>query len=152
MKKASKRNWIVASLLSITLTFGFLFGLQPTREVKVTHAVEYPNALSSEIKIELSNVDGKPFTTFENGRYLHINPAYKTVSTNDNSLGADMADVEKEYQAFLRQLGEGLTVKHKTFGDGVIESVDQDKVTIVFNCGQKRFHVRTLFKNRLLQF
>ncbi|GEM_PF-5899288 len=90
MKKNSKRNWIVASLLSITLTFGFLFGLQLSREVKVTHAVEYPNALSSEIKIELSSVDGKPSTTFENGRYLHINPAYKTVSTNDSSLGADM--------------------------------------------------------------
>ena len=90
MKKTSKRNWIVASLLSTTLAFGFLFGLQPTREVKLTHAVEYSNALSSEIKIELSSVDGKPSTTFENGRYLHINPAYKTISTNDSSLGAYM--------------------------------------------------------------
>lgn len=90
MKKTSKRNWIVASLLSITLTFGFLFGLQPSKEVKVTHAVDYSNALSSEIKIELNNVAGQPSTTFENGRYLHINPAYKTISTNDNSLGADM--------------------------------------------------------------
>lgn len=90
MKKTSKRNWIVASLLSTTLTFGFLFGLKPSREVKVTHAAEYSNALSSEIQIELSGVDGKPSTTFENGRYLHINPAYKTISTNDNSLGADM--------------------------------------------------------------
>ena len=87
MKKTSKRNWIVASLLSTTLAFGFLFGLQPTREVKLTHAVEYSNALSSEIKIELSSVDGKPSTTFENGRYLHINPAYKTISTNDCRFG-----------------------------------------------------------------
>lgn len=90
MKKTSKRNWIVANLLSITLTLGFLFCFQPNREVKVSHAAEYSNALSSEIKIELSSVDGKPFTTFENGKYLHINPAYKTISTNDSSLGADM--------------------------------------------------------------
>ena len=90
MKKTSKRNWIVASLLSTTLAFGFLFGLQPTREVKLTHAADYPNALSSEIKIELSSVNGKPSTTFENGRYLHINPAYKTISTNHSSLAADM--------------------------------------------------------------
>lgn len=90
MKKTSKRNWMVASLLSVTLTFGFLLGLRPSREVKVTHAVEYSNALNSEIKIELSGVNGKPSTTFETGRYLHINPAYKTISTNDNSLGADM--------------------------------------------------------------
>ena len=69
---------------------GFIFGLGYNGgQVQTVHAT-MDNVAASELKIELSRVDGKPYTTFAGGRYLHISPAYNTVEANNSSAGADM--------------------------------------------------------------
>lgn len=59
---------------------------------------------------------------------------------------------ELEYQKFKDSLGEGMIVRHKKAGTGVIARMDQDIITIVFDHNDvKSFQLRICFMNHLLE-
>ena len=76
--------------IAFAMAFGCMLGLNLNSQVQVAYATGPENVAASELKIELSRVEGKPYTTFAGGKYLHINPAYGTLETNSSSAGADM--------------------------------------------------------------
>ena len=84
----------VLLVLAMLLTLGLGIGLQNSLVLKV-YATEPDNALAniaaSELQIVLHKNDHSTVnTTFEGGKYLHINGAYETLEINDSSAGADM--------------------------------------------------------------
>ena len=61
-------------------------------------------------------------------------------------------DYQKDYENFCSQLGHGIVVTHKKFGEGIISDIDDDTVTIYFDdTGEKKFHLELLFMKDLLQ-
>lgn len=53
---------------------------------------------------------------------------------------------ENEYRRFIESLGEGVILEHKSFGQGVVKELGQNKVTITFDAGDKVFALKTLFQ------
>ena len=55
------------------------------------------------------------------------------------------------YQAFLEQLGVGMVVEHKRFGEGVITGMPKGKIRITFEEGTKSFQARALAESGMLK-
>ena len=55
-----------------------------------------------------------------------------------------------DFSEYCAQIGEGLLVEHKKFGRGVIAELDEKWVVIEFADGQRRFALRILYENALL--
>ena len=55
------------------------------------------------------------------------------------------------YQAFLEQLGVGMVVEHKRFGEGVITGIPKGKIRIAFEEGTKSFQARALAESGMLK-
>ena len=55
------------------------------------------------------------------------------------------------YQAFLEQLGVGMVVEHKSFGEGVITGMPKGKIRITFEEGTKSFQARALAESGMLK-
>lgn len=56
------------------------------------------------------------------------------------------------YRKFLDAIGDGLIVRHKKLGEGVIVEVLQDKVVIQFEDGRRLFELKVLYEYGLLSF
>ncbi len=87
----TKKNWLLIGLLAliVVLCLGIGFSL-PKNQVETVHA-DLANVAVSELQIVLHKSDHTTSsTTFDGGKYLHINPSYQTVETNSSSAGADM--------------------------------------------------------------
>lgn len=56
------------------------------------------------------------------------------------------------YEKFLESLGEGLIVRHKKLGEGVIVELQEDKAVIQFDSGQKLLGLKALYEYGLLEF
>lgn len=59
---------------------------------------------------------------------------------------------EEEYEKYTAGLGEGLIVRHKKLGEGVVVEVQEDNVVLQFPDGQKVFGLKTLYEYDLLVF
>lgn len=57
---------------------------------------------------------------------------------------------QMDFSEYCAQIGEGLLVEHKKFGRGVIAEQDEKWVVIEFADGQRRFALRILYENALL--
>lgn len=55
------------------------------------------------------------------------------------------------YQYFLDQLGGGMVVEHKKFGEGVIAEMEKGKIWIAFEEGTKSFQARALAGSGMLK-
>lgn len=58
---------------------------------------------------------------------------------------------KENYNKFMENLGEGVIVKHKKFGIGVIAEITEKYVTIDFNGEQRKLAAEILFINNLIQ-
>ena len=58
----------------------------------------------------------------------------------------------EKLREYTDQLGEGLIVRHKKYGEGTVSWVSLNKVSIVFEEGEKTFSTRALCANKLLEF
>ena len=56
------------------------------------------------------------------------------------------------FSEFCLALGEGLLVRHKKFGEGVIVKMEENRVVIRFKEQERRFELRILFENDLLEY
>ena len=56
------------------------------------------------------------------------------------------------YQYFLDQLGVGMVVEHKKFGEGVIAEMEKGKIWIAFKEGTKSFQAMALAGSGMLKF
>lgn len=59
---------------------------------------------------------------------------------------------QKGFEKFLEGLGEGLIVRHKKLGEGVIVELQEDKAVIQFDSGRKLLGLKTLYEYGLLEF
>ena len=55
-----------------------------------------------------------------------------------------------KYQRFRDAIGEGLIVRHKKFGEGVIVEEGKNQVLIQFGSRQRRLDLKTLYEQDLL--
>ena len=58
---------------------------------------------------------------------------------------------QEQFQRFVNDLGEGVVVKHKKYGQGVVTAMDETNVTILFDDQEKVFNLRVLFSKQLLK-
>ncbi len=58
---------------------------------------------------------------------------------------------EKDYKHFCDSIGDGVWVKHKTFGEGVVVRVDDKTVTIQFGKDVKQLRLELLYAKKLLE-
>ena len=56
-----------------------------------------------------------------------------------------------EFRRFLDALGEGLIVKHKKLGEGVVVEIRGDKAVIQFGDEQRLYELKTLYEYDLLR-
>lgn len=56
-----------------------------------------------------------------------------------------------EYKMFKEQLGAGVLVKHKKFGDGVVVSMDEERVQILFGEKLRNLDMRMLIQGGFLE-
>ena len=56
-----------------------------------------------------------------------------------------------EYKKFKEQLGAGVLVKHKKFGDGVVVSMDEEHVQILFGEKLRNLDMRMLVQGGFLE-
>ena len=66
------------------------------------------------------------------------------------SCGTDIITDMEGYLEFCRELGEGVIVEHKTFGEGVITSMDDATVTILFGDQVKKLGLPLIYQKALL--
>ena len=59
---------------------------------------------------------------------------------------------QEGFENFLDSLGEGLIVRHKKLGEGVIVELQDDKAVIQFDSGSKLFGLKILYEYDLLEF
>ncbi len=79
----------------------------------------------------------------------------KNSPKKEKTLGSDnFAYTEEDFQKFEEQLGEGLLIRHKKFGQGVITEVNENTVSLLFEGNEeiRQFNKRILFRNQLLTF
>lgn len=57
----------------------------------------------------------------------------------------------EEFKKFIDTIGDGLIVKHKKLGEGVVVEVKGDKVLIQFDDGERLFGLKALYEYDLLQ-
>ena len=59
---------------------------------------------------------------------------------------------QEGFEKFLDGLGEGLIVRHKKLGEGVIVELQEDKAVILFDSEAKMFGLKILYEHDLLEF
>lgn len=59
---------------------------------------------------------------------------------------------QEGFEKFLEGLSEGLIVRHKKLGEGVIVELQKDKAVIQFDSGPKLLGLKTLYEYNLLEF
>ena len=57
---------------------------------------------------------------------------------------------QEEYEKYAAQIGEGLIIRHRKFGEGVVEEVQGELVVIRFGEMQKTLGMRVLYEKNLL--
>ena len=87
----------------------------------------------------------------QNVRKQAVNKAIKD-SIKMGSNAAKKAGINKaEYNAFVYNLAEGISVTHRKYGSGVITAMDDTNVTILFDDIEKVFDMKVLFQNKLIE-
>ena len=57
---------------------------------------------------------------------------------------------QMKYRKFHDAIGEGLIVRHRKFGEGVVVEAGEKQVVILFGDRQRKMDLRTLYENDLL--
>lgn len=81
-------------------------------------------------------------------------PNHKNISANPVSVYTVRKKPFSQtgFREFLNAIGEGLIVRHKKLGEGVVVEIWKDKVVIQFEEEQRLFELKTLYEYDLLVF
>lgn len=81
-------------------------------------------------------------------------PNHKNISANPVSVYTVRKKPFSQtgFREFLNAIGEGLIVRHKKLGEGVVVEIWKDKVVIQFEKEQRLFELKTLYEYDLLVF
>lgn len=102
------------------------------------------------------DMDEKERETYEEERrlfYVGITRAKDMLSIfnlNQKSVFRQELFAQMKYQKFCDAMGDGLIVRHKRFGEGVIVEMGEKQVVIAFGERQRRLDLKTLYENDLL--
>nr|WP_289767322.1 ATP-dependent helicase [uncultured Acetatifactor sp.] len=104
----------------------------------------------------MENMEEKERQNYEEERrlfYVAITRAKDMLSVfhlNRKSVFRTELFSQMKYMKFCDAIGEGLIVRHKKFGEGVIVEAGQTQVLIQFGNRQRRLDLKTLYENDLL--
>ena len=102
------------------------------------------------------NMEEKEWQTYEEERrlfYVAITRAKDMLSVfhlRKRSAFCTEIFAQMKYKRFCDAIGEGLIVRHKKFGEGVIVEAGETQVLIEFAGRRRRLDLRTLYENDLL--
>lgn len=122
-------------------------GLQEPPECR-----EKPGLQASPEWGEESGLREQPEWREEPGLWGEPKQQIKPAAALHPGFGRKKAFSEEGFRAFCRELGEGLAVEHKRFGKGVIDGLEEEWVVIRFEERTRRFELKTLYENGLLNF
>lgn len=114
------------------------------------HLMFFTTNRSSTFCDELSGKDEKKPALPQESMYEHNRRIAKT-KPYATAIKTPNPEKVKQYETLMEQLGEGVLVEHKKFGDGVVTKMEDRKVQILFGENLKTFDLRILGQSGLLQ-
>ena len=85
-------------------------------------------------------------------RELTYKEKVQSEAATENKRQAKKPFSQDGFRKFLNTIGEGLIVKHKKLGEGVIVEIQKEKVVIQFGSERRLFELRILYEYGLLSF
>lgn len=105
---------------------------------------------------ETEIADGKALQAYEEERrlfYVGITRAKEELylfGIHQKSTFRQELFAQMKYRKFHDAIGEGLIVRHRKFGEGVVVEAGEKQVVILFGDRQRKMDLRTLYENDLL--
>ena len=95
---------------------------------------------------------GKTFIQKNSTKAVSTNKIFSQANPYAQNTTSRMKPVTaEEYKRFKEQLGAGVLVKHKKFGDGVVVSMDEEHVQILFGEKLRNLDMRMLIQGGFLE-
>lgn len=95
---------------------------------------------------------GKTFIQKNSTKAVSTNKIFSQANPYAQNTTSRMKPVTaEEYKKFKEQLGAGVVVKHKKFGDGVVVSMDEEHVQILFGEKLRNLDMRMLIQGGFLE-
>lgn len=95
---------------------------------------------------------GKTFMQKNSTKVVSANKIFSQANPYAQNTKSRMKPVTaEEYKRFKEQLGAGVVVKHKKFGDGVVVSMDEEHVQILFGEKLRNLDMRMLVQGGFLE-
>ena len=74
----------------------------------------------------------------------------RTLAQERGNAAAERPFIQEEYEKYAAQIGEGLIIRHRKFGEGVVGEVQGELVVMQFGGMQKTLGMRVLYEKDLL--
>ncbi len=74
----------------------------------------------------------------------------RTLAQERGNAAAERPFIQEEYEKYSAQIGEGLIIRHRKFGEGVVVEVQGELVVMQFGGMQKTLGMRVLYEKDLL--
>ena len=74
----------------------------------------------------------------------------RTLAQERGNAAAERPFIQEEYEKYAAQIGEGLIIRHRKFGEGVVVEVQGEVVVMQFGGMQKTLGMRVLYEKDLL--
>ncbi len=74
----------------------------------------------------------------------------RTLAQERGNAAAERPFIQEEYEKYAAQIGEGLIIRHRKFGEGVVVEVQGELVVMQFGGMQKTLGMRVLYEKDLL--
>lgn len=74
----------------------------------------------------------------------------RTLAQERGNAAAERPFIQEEYEKYAAQIGEGLIIRHRKFGEGVVVEVQGELVVMQFGGMQKTLGMRALYEKDLL--
>lgn len=125
----------------------FYVGMTRAKDHLMYFTTNRPSTFCDEISGKNEKKPEKPMeSVYEHNRRIAKAKPYAAVTAKaqDPAKG-------KQYETLIEQLGEGVLVEHKKFGEGVVTALEERRVQILFGETQKTFDLRILAGSGLLK-
>ena len=95
--------------------------------------------------------DAKPYSSFAYAKPVTDRRQAKAFAKEPDTIIPAFDDTEEKYRSFLSKLGEGVIVDHAKLGEGVVVSLEDGRIQIAFESGEKVFQTRFLFEKGIIR-
>ena len=124
----------------------FYVGMTRAKDHLMFFTTNRPSAFCDE----LSGKDEKKPSLHQESMYEHNRRIAKT-KPYAAAVKTPNPEKAKQYETLMDQLGDGVLVEHKKFGDGVVTKMEERKIQILFGENLKTFDLRILAGSQMLK-